>query len=162
MPSRHCLSTGIVPLNLHVARLQAGANWKCIMMHTAYTARRQKATFTVACSTQTHLRVAKLEWWESCYLKKTCNSNMCLHLLQLVLSPSWPMCHLRDSRAFLWIQQQFCGEKGGREQNFLGLHCMLRTANEGLPPLPYPKLLEQNDASIKMLSILDVNTYIYV
>ena len=85
-------------------------------MHTAYSARWQQETCTVACSTQTHLWVAKLEWLESCNKWKT--FKHVFGLFQLVLSPSWPMCHLRDSRASLWIQQQFCGEREGGSRIF--------------------------------------------
>ena len=145
MPSRHCLSTGIVPLNLHVARLQAGANWKCIMMHTAYTARRQKATFTVACSTQTHLRVAKLGWWESCYLKKTCNiyfkhvfAFVSTCSVTFVTSPSWPMCFLRETKPFLWNLTTILRGQGRAGAEFSGpsLHaesCKWRPPSATLP-----------------------------
>ena len=136
---------------------------KCIGMHTAYTAGWHKVTLTVNRSTQTHLELLNLNDWKLVDLKKlvfqTCVCiclNLCCHLRDVTF-----VTHVLPSR-IKTISVKFNHNSAGIREGgsrifwaFIACWELQMKASLRYPTLNY---FEQNDAFIKMLSILDVNT----
>ena len=112
------------------------------------------------------LRVAKPEWLESCHLKKlvlqTCVCicfNLCCHLRDVTfvthVSPSW------IKTISVKFNHNSAGIREGGSRIFWAFIACWELQMKASLRYPTLNYFEQNDAFIKMLSILDVNTYVY-